>query len=235
MSRLVPLFMSLALALSLSGCNLDDLLLPEPEAERVFMVTTGRLDILADTITITPDQTIRLNRHQYALSYWIPEDKTQPPIEVDENGIVLAHYFERVPGIFECVRGEPTGRQKYLWQTIRNCEHFSSEDEILLLTPELLPVAKRIFPCAEEVNPENISQQGGFRECATAAYRRVDKGPGLESPKGRNPHCTKVGCLMVTPGFCGWTWATYVKMDGWKLPWPEPFAGTARIEIDVVC
>ena len=123
------------------------------------------------------------------------------------------------------------------------CDELRPEplDSLMLLTPELRQVAKRIMPCAEEISPENFrTQSGGFRECATWGAQRIGElGPGLvneNSPvePGSDEFCG-FSCLHVTAGLCGWTWATIVKLDGYKRVWPDPFAGQDRIEIEVVC
>ncbi len=223
----------IALCMSLPAC---DILFP-PDGELVLMVTTGQLDFLADTVKLQPGQQLHLHRYQLGMNRWQRQDKDQPPIEVDENGVVFAHYYERLPDIFSCVRGEPDPRDMYFWGNPPPCDHHVSaiQDSVMLLTPELREVAKQIMPCAEEINPENSRQQGAFRECATATYRRVEEGPGLIS-RGATPECTEVGCLRVEPGFCGWTWAGVVKLDGYKQRWPDPpFAGQDRIEVEVAC
>ena len=77
------------------------------------------------------------------------------------------------------------------------CDYISVEDSLMLLTPELREVAKQIMPCAEEINPENSRQQGAFRECATATYKRVETGPA--SFTGRRQIARRLGVCRLRP------------------------------------
>ena len=219
MSRLAAPVASLALV----ALACDIVSAPPPDAELVLMVTTGHFDIVPDTVTISIDQRLR---------FWSgkPSSQIYPPPQPIDSDVVSAIWVAREPEVIECVRGEPTREDMIRWFFPPLCDEASVSDSLMLLTPELREIAKRINPCDPELNPENY-EGSGFQWCATASARKVgETGPGLVKEPGAG-----CGASCMRPTACGWTWATYMKLDGWKRPWPEPFAGQDRVEVEVVC
>ena len=227
MSRLAPPVVSLSFAalLPLWGCDLPSPLSP-PSGEMVLMVTTGHFDIMPDTMRITRDQRLAFRHTGHP-------DRRPPRAAHIASDVVFAYYFDRDPEIFRCIRGgELPHPDRSLWAGVPRCDHIAilEPDSLMLLTDELREIATRVIPCAEELRPD--SPTGSFRECATASGsgRIGEHGPGIV-----NEPALGCGATCMRPTACGWTWATFVKMDGYKRPWPEPFAGGARVEVEVIC
>ena len=226
MSRLVPLVVSPAL-LALLAC--EEILSPEYEpAELVLMITTGYLGVEPDTIQITMDQRLRFwNGKPTAVTY-----PTPTPIAPDVVSVIRS---QRRPEIFQCIRGGPPRPPRQFgdpppgWDGPLRCDELEATDSLMLLTTELRETAKRIMPCAGELTPETFGS--GFGECIAFGGGRVgDLGPGLV-----NVPALGCGATCMEPVACGWTWATYTKLDGRRQPWPLPFDGSARVEVEIVC
>ena len=69
------------------------------------------------------------------------------------------------------------------------------------------------------------TSSGALGECASWGSGITEAGPGMEVI-----HASKVEAVG-----CGWSWVSITWRDGWKRPWPEPFNGYARVDVEIVC
>ena len=93
-----------------------------------------------------------------------------------------------------------------------------------------MPALARVLPCARDANGNPLTadawqSSGAFGDCASWGSGITEAGPGMEVI-----HASKVEAVG-----CGWSWVSKTWRDGWKRPWPEPFDGYARVEVEIAC
>ena len=219
-----PTFLFLALLL-VPAC---DLTMPEPEPrprrEVILMLLPGFMEFepgevrmeLGDRLILPPRPLV-----------WDPEVGMLPR---PKPGVVIARYHSFLPKVIQCtdvvrevhVFPVPCPMQADLYRNIR-------PDTLMRVDESMMVALARVLPCARDANGDPLTADawqasGGFGECAAWGSGKVDSGPGIERIDGR---LTAVGC--------GSSWASLTWRDGWKRPWPEPFDGYARVEVEVVC
>ena len=220
-SRLAPL----AVLLLVVGC---DILTPREvpeEAQVLEFVTTGFLEFEHETVWVQHGEKLDMK-------FAHPETTTRR----DDPAMGIARYYSVPPLVFRCTDVDRTiNSWEQVW-TMAPLPCVLMFDNIRLSRPhdtEWVPLAEvaetvdRLFPCRAKIE-EARQNGGGIIECATASYTRIVPGPGIRCG-GDSDICD----LMATG--CGETWLERVKLDGWKEPWPEPFDGYARIEVQIAC
>ena len=214
----------LALLLPLPAC---DLIMPEPEPppEVVLMLLSGFSEFDPPAVRIARGEQLILKRWPLL---WDPDIG---PFPEPEPGQVLAPYRSFLPKVIRCtdvvrelhVFPVPCPMQADLYRPLR-------PDTLIRVDESMMVALARVLPCASDANGDPLTAEawqssGAFGECAAWGSGITEAGPGMEVI-----HASKVEAVG-----CGWSWVSITARDGWKRPWPEPFDGYARIEVEVVC
>ena len=225
----------LALLLLLPAC---DLIMPEPEPPPVviLMLFPGFMEFDPPAVRIASGEHLILKKWP---KVWDPDTGPFPELG---SGQVRASYRSFFPRVIRCTDAfralSPFSSEQPLppGTTPRPCTlqadfyRASRPDSLIRVDESMMEAVARILPCARDANgdpltPEAWASSGAFGECATWGSAITEAGPGLEVI-----HASKVEAVG-----CGSSWVSKTSRDGWRRPWPEPFDGYAKVEVQIEC
>ena len=204
-----------ALLLLLPAC---DLIMPEPEPppEVILMLLPGFFEFDQPSVRIARGEQLILGTS----------------VEL-EPGQVRASYRLVFPKVIRCtdvarevhVFPVPCPMQADLYRN-----RATRPDTLIRVDESMMVALARVLPCASDANGNPLTadawtSSGALGECASWGSGITEAGPGMEVI-----HASKVEAVG-----CGWSWVSITWRDGWKRPWPEPFNGYARVDVEIVC
>lgn len=145
-------------------------------------------------------------------------------------GFVYVRYTSLLPAVYPCTDVPSTIENVDPPPCEGVADRVARPDTPIIVTEEMMPAIARVMPCAKgadgaPLTPEAWVSSGMFSECAAWGTAITEAGPGLEV----------VDAFRVKAVSCGQSWVSKTERDGWRRPWPEPFDGYARIEVQIAC
>ena len=182
-----------------------------------MLLLPGHLEFERDTVRMSVGDRLIITQ-RYAPSD--PEPRT-----------VYERYTRWLPEVFPCTdvpRAIPVDPAPC--EVVAEFRSASRPDTPIIVTDSMMVAIARVLPCAigpdgQPLMPEAWASSGMFSECATWGTALTEAGPGIEV----------VSASILTATACGRSWVSKTERDGWRRPWPEPFDGYARLEVEVVC
>lgn len=145
-------------------------------------------------------------------------------------GFVYVRYTSLLPMVFPCTDVPSTIKDMDPPSCGGMADRVVRPDTPIIVTEDMMPAIARVMPCAKgpdgaPLTPEAWVSSGMFSECAAWGTATTEAGPGLEV----------LDAWRMKAVGCGQSWVTKTERDGWRRPWPEPFDGYARIEVEISC
>ena len=216
----------LALLLLLPAC---DLIMPEPEPppKVILMLLPGLFEFDPPAVRIKRGEHLILKGWP---RIWDPDIGPFPELEPGQVRATYRRYFPKVIRCTDVAREVhafpvPCPMQADLYRN-----RATRPDTLMRVDESMMPALARVLPCASDANGDPLTadawtSSGALGECASWGSALTEAGPGMEVI-----HASKVEAVG-----CGWSWVSITWRDGWKRPWPEPFNGYARVDVEIVC
>ena len=214
----------LALLLLLPAC---DLIMPEPEPppKVILMLFPGFFEFDPPAVRIARGEHLILQGWPVI---WDPDIGPFPELEPGQVRATSRLFFPRV------IRCTDVAREVYAFPVPcpMKADHFRNlrPDTLMRVDESMMPALARVLPCASDENGDPLTadawaSSGALGECASWGSGLTEAGSGMEVI-----HASKIEAVG-----CGWSWVSITWRDGWGRPWPEPFAGSARVDVEIVC
>ena len=187
----------------------------------ILLLFPGLSEFKPDSVRMTVGDTLRVVD-------WVEgETPPEPPV-----GTVFAPHLYVVPMTVGCtdVPRDIVARGPLPCEFVAEYHASARLDSVVHVTDSLMETIARILPCArgpdgEPLRPDAWASQGGFAECGTWRSIRTEHGPGIKL----------ISASILVAEDCGRSWVSLTTRTGRAIPWPPPFDGYARLEVEVAC